>query len=366
MSLRLQVAFWVLALAIFIVAVWLLKGILLPFIAGMVLAYFLDPVADGMERFGLPRLAVALIIVGVTILGFVLVLLFLLPILGDQMARFAERLPGYVTTLAGHIDRAAPDWLKEMIEEGAGGSSAPDLAGRAAGWIGTVLGSLWSGGVALVNLISLLVVTPVVAFYLIKDWDRMVAAVDSWLPIEHAATIRELARQIDMAIAGFIRGQGTVCLILGTIYAVGLTAVGLHFGFLIGLTAGLLSFIPFLGTISGAVLSLAMALVQFWPDWLSILLVAAVFVVGQFIEGNFLSPKLVGDRVGLHPVWLMFALFAFGYLFGIVGLLLAVPLAAAAGVLCRFALKQYLGSRLYLGMASSEPPVAGPGGPFER
>lgn len=366
MSLRLQVTFWILALAILIAAVWLLKGILLPFIAGMVLAYFLDPVADGLERLGLPRLAVALIIVGASILTFILVLLFFLPILVDQVAKFAERLPGYVTTLASHVDRAAPDWLKQMIEEGAGGSSAANLAGRAAGWIGTVLGSLWSGGVALLNLISLLVVTPVVAFYLIKDWDRMVAAVDSWLPIEHADTIRELARQIDVAIAGFIRGQGTVCLILGTIYAVGLTAVGLHFGFLIGLTAGLLSFIPFLGTISGAVLSLAMALVQFWPDWLSILLVATVFVIGQFIEGNFLSPKLVGDRVGLHPVWLMFALFAFGYLFGFVGLLLAVPLAAAAGVLCRFALKQYLGSRLYLGVAEAEPPIAGPGGPLER
>jgi predicted PurR-regulated permease PerM len=184
---------------------------------------------------------------------------------------------------------------------------------------------------------------------MLNDWDRMVAKVDSWLPRHHVETIRDLARQMNEAMAGFIRGQGTVCLVLGLFYAVGLSLAGLNFGLLIGLGAGLLSFIPFVGTIVGGVTAVGMALIQFWPDWVSIAIVLAIFVAGQFVEGNFLSPKLVGDRVGLHPVWLMFALFAFGYLFGFVGLLLAVPLAASAGVLIRFALRQYLKSPLYLG-----------------
>ena len=202
---------------------------------------------------------------------------------------------------------------------------------------------------ALFNLLSLLVVTPIVLFYMLNDWDRMVAVVDGWLPRHHADTIRGIARDIDRAMAGFIRGQGTVCLVLGAFYAVALVASGLHFGLLIGITAGLLSFIPYVGSIIGGTLSIGMALVQFWPDWVQILLIAAIFGLGQFLEGNFLSPKLVGGRVGLHPVWMMFALMAFGYLFGFVVLLMAVPLAAAIRVIVRYALMQYLNSSLYLG-----------------
>jgi predicted PurR-regulated permease PerM len=229
------------------------------------------------------------------------------------------------------------------------------LAGRAAGWIVTLLTSVWSGSMALVNLLSLLIVTPIVAFYLLADWDHLVARVDHWLPRDHAEAVRAVARDIDAAMAGFIRGQGTVCLLLGAFYAVALTLAGLKFGLAIGLGAGLLTFIPYVGAIVGGVLAVGVALVQFWPDFGSILVIVAIFAVGQFIEGNFLSPKLVGKSVGLHPVWLMFALFAFGYVFGFVGLLLAVPLAAAAGVLVRFALAQYLASKLYLGVPRTMP-----------
>jgi predicted PurR-regulated permease PerM len=224
-----------------------------------------------------------------------------------------------------------------------------DLAGKAAGWLAGLAGSFWSGGLAVVNMISLLIVTPIIAFYLLTDWDRIVATVDGWLPRPHLETLRRLAREIDDAMAGFIRGQGTVCIFLGLFYAMGLSFAGLSFGLLIGFTAGLLSFIPYAGSFIGGVAAIGVALVQFWPEWPNVAIVAAVFFAGQFIEGNFLSPKLVGTRVGLHPVWLMFALFAFGYLFGFVGLLLAVPLAAAAGVLVRFGISQYLASPLYLG-----------------
>jgi predicted PurR-regulated permease PerM len=236
-------------------------------------------------------------------------------------------------------------------------ASLTDLATKAAGWLAGILASVLSGSLALVNVISIVVVTPIVAFYMLNDWDRMVAKVDGWLPRDHHDTIRRLAREIDEAMAGFIRGQGTVCLMLGFFYAVALSFAGLNFGLLIGLGAGFLSFIPYVGTIVGGVAAIGMALIQFWPDWLQIFIIAGIFAFGQFIEGNFLSPYLVGNRVGLHPVWLMFALFAFGYLFGFVGLLLAVPLAAAVGVLARFALQQYLKSPLYLGVPTQEKPV---------
>jgi predicted PurR-regulated permease PerM len=356
MTLQRQFTFWALALAVVILALWLLGDIMLPFIAGLVLAYFLDPVADALERLGLPRLAATLLILISSILVIVVLLLLLLPVLGDQIARFSSNLPGYMQALVKLFDELAPQWLKDMLASS--GTNLPaslsDLAGKAAGWVAAILTSILSGSLALVNVISLLVVTPIVAFYMLNDWDRMIEKVDGWLPRDHLATIRKLATQIDEAMAGFIRGQGTVCLLLGVFYAVALSFAGLNFGLLIGLGAGLLSFIPYVGSIIGGVLAIGMALIQFWPDWAHIIIIIAIFAAGQFIEGNFLSPNLVGNRIGLHPVWLMFALFAFGYLFGFVGLLLAVPLAAAVGVLVRFAIQQYLKSPLYLGIPTQK------------
>ena len=202
---------------------------------------------------------------------------------------------------------------------------------------------------ALFSIVSLFVVTPVVAFYMLLDWDRMVAKVDSWVPRDYVDTVRQLASEINVATAGFVRGQGTLCLVLGLMYAVGLTLTGLKFGVLIGLFSGLISFIPYVGSLTGLVLSVGLAFVQFWPDWIWVVAVACVFFIGQFIEGNILQPRLVGKSVGLHPVWLMFALFAFGALFGFVGLLIAVPAAAAIAVLVRFAISRYLDSPLYKG-----------------
>jgi predicted PurR-regulated permease PerM len=184
---------------------------------------------------------------------------------------------------------------------------------------------------------------------MLLDWHHMVDKIDSWLPRHQQKTIRGLAREIDGAIAGFIRGQALVSLILGTFYGIALTAIGLNFGLLIGFAAGLLNFIPYLGSTTGLLLAGGVAFAQFWPEWMWVIVVIGIFFFGQFIEGNFLQPKLVGDRVGLHPVWLIFALFAFGYLLGFVGVLVAVPLAAATGVLVRFALRQNLASPLYTG-----------------
>jgi predicted PurR-regulated permease PerM len=356
MTFQRQIVFWVLTLVALVFVLWLLQGILLPFIAGLVLAYFLDPVADALERLRLPRVIATLLILGLSLFLLVLAIFLLVPVLVDQVGKFAANLPGIITTLVNRFNEAAPDWAKELLQQS--GNTLPgstsEIAGRAAGWIATLLSSILSGGLALVNLLSLLVVTPIVAFYLLTDWDRMVARVDSWLPRQHVETLRALAREMNDAMAGFIRGQAVVCLLLGLFYAVGLSLAGLNFGLLIGLAAGILSFIPYVGSFVGFVLSIGIAIVQFWPNWIHIAVVVAIFAAGQFMEGNFLSPKLVGNRVGLHPVWLMFALFAFGYLFGFAGLLMAVPLAAATGVLTRFALRKYLSSPFYLGSDVSE------------
>lgn len=356
-----QVAFWIAALAVAVVALYVLRGILLPFVAGLALAYLLDPVADRFEKLGIGRLGATLLILVIFVLLFILVLVLVVPLMFHQMEAFIDRLPQYVARLqALAMERGGalferfggPDSLAQMQ------SSVGDLLKQATAWLAGFLRGLWSGGQAIISVFALMVVTPVVAFYLLVDWDRLIAAVDSWVPLRNRDTVRMLARDIDRAIAGFIRGQALVCTILGTIYAVGLTAIGLNFGALIGMSAGLLSFIPFVGSLTGLIVSVGVALVQFWPDWTWILATLGVFALGQFIEGNILSPKLVGASVGLHPVWLMFALFAFGTLFGFVGLLLAVPLAAAVGVLARFALQQYLASRLYHGGEAALVPRA--------
>ncbi|MEQ1524332.1 MAG: AI-2E family transporter, partial [Aestuariivirga sp.] len=348
MTLQKQITFWVVSFLVLILVLWLLSPILLPFIAGLVLAYFLDPVADALERLGLPRVAATAVILLLSILLLVLIGLLIVPILGDQIVKFAGDLPSLMQSLLARFNEVAPQWVKDAIAKSGTDiqGSISDIAGKAAGWTATLLASVWSGGMALVNILSLMVVTPIVAFYLLADWDHLVAKVDGWLPRDHAGEIRTIFTDIDAALAGFIRGQGTVCLLLGLFYALALSIAGLKFGLVIGLGAGLLSFIPYVGALVGGLVAIGVGLVQFWPDFASILIVVGIFAVGQFIEGNFLSPKLVGSSIGLHPVWLMFALFAFGYVFGFVGLLLAVPLAAAAGVLVRFGLKQYLASKL--------------------
>ena len=364
MTVQRQVSIWLIVLGAIIAFMWLFAEIMLPFIAGIVLAYFLDPVADALERLKLPRLAATLIIVLTSIFLFVLVLLLVAPLIGDQIGKLAEHLPSNVSTLVTLFNDLAPAWMKEALAKTSASlpTSGSEIATKAAGWVASLLQSILSGGLALFNLMSLLIITPLVTFYMLNDWDRLVERVDGWVPRDHVETVRAVARDVNSAMAGFIRGQGTVCMLLGVFYAIALITAGLDFGLLIGLTAGLLSFIPFVGSAIGGVLAIATALVQFWPDWVQILIIAGIFALGQFIEGNFLSPKLVGQSISVHPVWLMFALLAFGYLFGFAGILLAVPLAAAIGVLSKFFLNQYLASKLYLGVRKPRKPTPPQGG----
>jgi predicted PurR-regulated permease PerM len=347
---RRQVFFWLLALAVFVVFLMVFRSILLPFIAGMALAYFLDPVADWFERHGLSRLMATLMILIAFVTLFAIALIVLIPVLVTQAADLGGRIPGYITELQALLSSDSvlvPDWLSGQLAQIKDSFAA--LLKEGAGFVGTIFQQIWNSGMALLDIAALFVVTPVVAFYLLLDWDRMVEKVDSWVPRDQVDTVRDLARRIDRAIAGFVRGQGSVCVILGVIYAVGLSIIGLNFGLLIGLFAGVISFIPYVGSTVGLVLALVVAIVQFWPDFFMIGAVIAVFVVGQFFEGNILQPRLVGSSVGLHPVWLMFALFAFGALFGFVGMMIAVPAAAAVGVLVRFGISRYLESDLYHG-----------------
>lgn len=355
MTIQRQLVFWLIALLVAVVLLFLLREILLPFVAGFALAYLLDPLADRLQRVGLGRLGASLIILVLFVLFFIVLLVIVVPLGAQQLAAFVEHLPGYVARLQQLAVQEGGPWVERFGGSGALSemqTSVGNLISQGIAWFGTFLQSLWSGGQALISIVALLVVTPVVAFYMLIDWDRMVATVDSWLPMHNRGTIRAIARDIDRAIAGFIRGQALVCIILATYYGAGLSVIGLNFGIMIGLTSGLLSFIPYVGSLTGLILSVGVAIVQFWPNWTWILATLGVFVFGQFVEGNILSPKLVGNSVGLHPVWLMFALLAFGALFGFVGLLLAVPLAAAMGVIARYALRRYLASPLYRGEAA--------------
>lgn len=350
MSPQRQIRFWLIGSAVFLACLYLLSSILLPFVAGLAIAYFLDPVADRLERVGFSRTVSVSLITLFVIMLMVLMLIGLVPLIQAQLASFAKGLPLYVDSLKEAVLPYVEE-LRALVYQARGDdlqASASQYVERAVGWIGTVLGEIVSGGIALINLASLLFITPIVAFYLLRDWDRMVALVDGYLPRHHAQTIRMLVREIDVTIASFVRGTGTVCILLGVFYAVGLSIVGLQLGVVIGLTAGLISFVPYLGSIVGLIASVGMALAQF-SDWQPIAVVAAIFAVGQVIEGNVLTPRLVGGSVGLHPVWVIFAVLAGGTLFGFVGVLLGVPVAAIIGVLARFSLRQYLESPLYLG-----------------
>lgn len=345
--------FWVAMAAIFLLLLWLLNNILLPFVVGMVVAYFLDPVVMRLQRFGMSRTWATTSVTILAVLITVGVAMAILPPLFSQLQSLILSFPDYTVKLAARITplidpirerlNLPPLSLHELQAE------LTQRAGQVLAVAGTLAGKLAQGGLAFFNLMALLFLTPVVTFYLLRDWERLVDAIDGALPRDHADTIRKLAHESNAAIAGYVRGQALVCISLGSIYAIGLSLVGLKFGLVIGLIAGAISFIPFVGTFVGAVMALGMALVQFPPDWIGVAKVAVVFLVGQMLEGNVLSPKLVGDRVGLHPVWIMFALLAGGALFGFVGVLIAVPVAAVVGVVARHLIGRYRDSQYYRG-----------------
>lgn len=343
-----QMTYWSAAFVVLLALLFLLGDVLLPFVAGMAIAYFLDPAADKCEQWGLPRWAAATVLTVVFLLAVVVIFILLVPLLQSQIVNLVQRLPQYLEALRGHLNMllalVQANLSPEDMEKIRGAVSG--FAGDTVAWLGKLIGRVWQGGLAILNLLSLLLITPIVTFYLLRDWDKIIARIDELLPRRQAPVIREQAREIDRTLAAFARGQAMVCAGLGVYYGVALSVVGLEFGLVIGFGAGLISFVPYFGMIVGLSASMAMAFAQF-SDWISIGLVAGIFILGQIVEGNFVTPKLVGDRVGLHPVWMIFALLAGGALFGFVGVLLSVPVAATIGVLTRFGVGQYLQSPLY-------------------
>ena len=342
-----QAKYWGIATAILFVALWQLGDVVLPFILGGAIAYFMDPVADRLEDMGFSRTAATAIITVVALLVFVIMVLAVVPTLVSQATSLVQIAPQLARDLLTFVNERFPQMLNP---DSAVSQTLQAIGEQIQSRGGALLQSALTSAAGLVNVLLLLVIVPVVAFYLLLDWDNMIAKVDELLPRDHAPVIRRLAKDVDAVLAGFVRGMGTVCLILGTYYAVALMLVGLQFGLVVGAIAGLITFIPYVGALVGGALAIGLGLFQFWGDWVSLGLVGVIFVAGQMIEGNYLTPKLVGSSVGLHPVWLLFALSLFGSLFGFVGMLVAVPVAAAIGVLVRYASDQYRGSRLYQGL----------------
>ena len=344
-------AFWLGTLALIVAALFVLRGILLPFVAGMALAYALDPVVNWLERRGVNRTLAALGIVVLIAILFTAVLVLILPVLVNQLLDFLQQLPSLIARLQTMFE----PWLKSNwahylgIDAQSLRSSLTGFFASGASILQTLLSSLLSGGRTVIDIASLLFVTPFVVFYLLRDWPRMVAWLDGLLPRDYADEIRQLARAMDAKVAAFVRGQMLSGTVLGIFYATGLGIVGLNYGLLVGLAAGILSFIPYFGFTSGFIASIIIAVVQFWPDWIWLAATVAVFMAGQVLEGYILQPYLIGTRVGLHPVWLLFALFAFGLLFGFLGLLVAIPAAAAVNVLIHFAIGRYQASAYYRG-----------------
>lgn len=346
-----QVLFWMTAALLLILVIAVLKGILLPFVAGIAIAYFLSPLADRLVALGFNRIVASLLIVVSLAVIVVAALVLIVPVILAQAQDLAAALPGEIARLRAAIEV----WARERLGPGFGSLDAQiarasdALTANWANLAGWAASSIWDRSLAIVNFLALMLVTPLVVFYLLVDWHPMLGKVDGWLPRNHADSIRTLASDMNDAVAAFVRGQGTVCIILGIFYAAALSAIGLNYGLLIGLATGLFSFIPFVGWALGFLTATTVAIIQFWPDMVPILLVVGVFLGAQALDAGFLSPTIVGSKIGLHPVWLIFALFVFSYLFGIVGTLVAVPLAAALGVVIRFALDVYLKSPVYQG-----------------
>ena len=341
---------WLAFLVIAISLIVFVSGVLLPFVAGMAVAYFLDPLGDKLESWGLSRSLSTVIITVSFFIAVIALLILIFPLIQGQIIGFAQKVPSMIESFEAWL---AP--LKETLSERIPSEKLQELSdvSKSYGttivkWLGSLLGGIWKGGLALFNVLSLILITPVVSFYLLRDWDKIVAKVDSWLPRDYAPAIRSVVKDIDITIAGFVRGQGTVCLFLAVFYGVGLTIVGLDFGLVVGITTGLISFIPYFGMLVGMATALAIAIVQF-GEVVPVVLVLIVFGAGQIIESMFLTPKLVGEKVGLQAVWVIFALMVGGATVGFTGVLLAVPVAATIGVLVRFFLAQYLASPLYSG-----------------
>lgn len=331
-------------------ALQLFASVLAPFVAAAGIAYVLDPPTTRLTRLGMPRGIAALLMILAVLAAVLLFALLLYPLILQQVGLLLGRIPQYVQLLQRWASTVLTD-LQQNFGSDVVNDKLRDLVSSQAGnmlsFIAASLTSVTGAGFAIFNVLTLAVVTPVVGFYLLRDWPRVLAMVDSWLPHRYADVIRAQAREVDRILSAWVRGQALCCLILALYYATALTVAGLDLGLIVGMAAGLLSFIPYVGSITGGVTALGMAMAQF-AHWRGVIVVGIVLVIGQILEGYVIYPRFLGDRVELPAVWVIFALFAGGAAFGFLGVMLAVPVAATIGVLCRFWLRRYLASPLYL------------------
>ena len=341
--------FWLWILAALAVVLWLFKPVLVPFLAGLAIAYFLEPAVAALEKRKIRRWAGALIVLSGFLFVVVAIVLLIWPLLNHQIGALINALPDSIAKIREHYLPWAQDWLARFSPEDVEKirDAATQSSGDAVGWVSHTVKSIVSGGFALVDAIALSILTPVTAFHVLKDWGKLTKVIDQLIPRRHYAVIREQMTEIDRTLSGFLRGQAIVCVILGVVYSTGLAMNGLKYGATIGIIAGILTIIPYVGTVFGWATSVILACVQFDGDWLRIGSVIAVFAIGHFFEAYVLTPRFVGNRVGLHPVWILFALISGVTLMGFTGVLIAVPTAAVIGVLVRFGVRQYKASAIY-------------------
>ena len=341
-----QTIFWIVITCILFLAIYTLSPVLMPFVAGMILAYLLDPLVDRVEKIGIRRSFSTFFVLTIFFVCSVGSSLLLLPVILNQLSNLTSFLPTLISNLEPFIRQARS--LVDNAIKADNNNQLPLPVADILNWAGGFLTEIISSSLAFANLLSLIIITPIVAFYLLRDWDLIIKKVKGWMPIAQKVRIVEQVSKVDRSLSALVRGQGTVCLILALYYSVSLTAVGLQFGILIGIFSGIVSFIPFVGAILGAIFSIGFSIIQF-DTYTPIFFVAGIFLVGQVVEGNFLTPKLIGEAVGLHPVWVIFALLTGATLFGFLGVLLALPIAVVVAVLIRFSLSSYLGSEIYSG-----------------
>ena len=341
-----QTIFWIVITCILFLAIYTLSSVLMPFVAGMILAYLLDPLVDRVEKIGIRRSLSTFFVLTIFFVCSAGSSLLLLPVILNQLSNLTSFLPTLISNLEPFMRH-----VRSLVDNAIKADNSNQLSLPVAdilNWAGGFLTEIISSSLAFANLLSLIIITPIVAFYLLRDWDLIINKVKSWMPITQKVRIVEQVVKVDRSLSALVRGQGTVCLILALYYSVSLTAVGLQFGILIGIFAGIVSFIPFVGAILGAIFSIGFSIIQF-ETYTPIFFVAGIFLVGQVLEGNFLTPKLIGEAVGLHPVWVIFALLTGATLFGFLGVLLALPIAVVVAVLIRFSLRSYLESEIYSG-----------------
>jgi predicted PurR-regulated permease PerM len=343
-----RLLFWLAVILLAIFALGLLQSILLPFVAGLIIAFVLAPTVARLERWGIRRSLATLAVLAAFLIGVALIFTLLVPLIQNQVVTLIGKVPSLVSFLQTQLGRVMLVLQEQLPADQM--AKLQDMVGAKLGealaWIASLFQSLLTSSIAILNIVSLVVVTPIVTFFVLRDWEKLVAHIDSYLPRQSLSTVRQQARIVSEMLVGFIHGQALVCLILAIYYGMTLSFAGLESGLALGLLIGVLVIIPILGGVTGFVLALGLAASQY-GTWREIITVCIIFAVGQGFESNFLTPKLVGDRINLHPVWVMFALFSGATLFGFVGVLFAVPAAAVIGVLVRFALLRYRRSAVY-------------------